>query len=99
MEKVPKTLQKIHFPLGSFLSTFSKRFSLDNSQKMENLRQLVLAKNIEVGARWTQVTQGEARWTQMEETTFPPHLTNPGYCPKRPYTRMHAGHSVLPSVS
>ena len=51
MEKVPKTFQKIHFPLGSFLSTFSKRFSLDNSQKTENLRQLVLAKNIEVGAR------------------------------------------------
>ena len=28
-----------------------------------------------------------------------PHFTNPGYCPKRPYTHMHAGHSVLPSVS
>ena len=51
MEKVPKTLQKIDFPLGSFLRTFSKRFSLDNSQKLENIRQIVLAKNIEVGAQ------------------------------------------------
>ena len=61
MEKVPKTLQKIDFPLGSFLRTFSKRFSLDNSQKLENIRQIVLAKNIEVGARSTQVNGGERR--------------------------------------
>ena len=67
MEKVPKTPQKAHFPLGSFLSTFSNRFSLDNSQKLENLRQLVLAKNIEVGAQWTEMNGSEATWTQVNE--------------------------------
>ena len=47
------------------------------------------AKSLDSGARITQVT----RMTPL------PHFTNPSYCPKRPYTRMHAGHSVLPSVS
>ena len=55
MEKVPKTPKTIHFPLGSFWGTFSMRFSFDKSQKLQNLRQLVLAKNIEVGARPTEV--------------------------------------------
>ena len=67
MEKVPKTPQKVHFPLGSFWGTFSNRFSLDKSQKLENLRQLVLAKNIEVGAQWTEMNGSEATWTQVNE--------------------------------
>ena len=99
IEKVPKRLQKIDFPLGSFLGTCSIDFSFYNLQKWGSHLQRVLAKTIEVGARSTQVNAGGRRSMQMTQTTPPPHFTNLGYCPKRPYMRMHAEHSVLPSVS
>ena len=80
---------KNRFPLLEFLTTFSIRIS---STICKNGR--TRGNNPPLDS-----TDSGARSTLVNETTPPPHLTNPGYCPKRPFTRMHAGHSVLPSVS
>ena len=83
-------------PFGTFFVKELDRLSRKmGGVPATNLR----TKTIDSGARWTEVDGGVPWCPMVNETTPPTDLTNPGYCPKRPYTHMHAGHSVLPSVS
>ena len=95
IQKSLKNAPRINFSVGLFFRTCSNRFSVVFEQKWGVPPSTSASENQRFRGS---VKRGQRRWG-MVGTTFPPDVTNCDYCPNRPYTRMHAGHYVLSSVS
>ena len=93
MKKASKKSPNIGTLPGEKNTTFSQRTLMVFLSKWGAPAAATLQRNTSI------LGLGGRRWSKVTEVTPLPHFTNPGYCPKRPYTHMHAGHSVLPSVS